>query len=61
MKKKVILVAIIMVILLLNLDYVILIDDYFKAIILFIMAGFLTIFEYKIGKSSDWIIKNKSK
>jgi len=53
LKKKVILVAIIMVVLLLNLDCVLVIDDYFKAAILFAVAGFLIIFEYRLDKSSD--------
>ena len=47
MKKKVILATAIMVILVLNLDYVLVVDDYFKAAILFAMAGLLSIFEYR--------------
>ncbi len=53
MKKKVALVAIIMVILLLNLDYLVIIDNYFKAAILFVIAGLLTIFEYKRSQDND--------
>ncbi|WP_156113347.1 hypothetical protein [Wocania ichthyoenteri] len=53
MKKLVTLVSVVVVILILNLDRILVIDDYFKAIMLFVLAGFLAIFEYKRNRSFD--------
>lgn len=46
-KKAATIVSIIVVIVTINLDKVLIINDYFKAILLFILAGLLIIFEYK--------------
>ena len=39
-----------MVILIVNIDRIVIIDDYFKAIMLFVLAGVLSIYEYKREK-----------
>ncbi|MCL6294172.1 hypothetical protein [Jejuia spongiicola] len=48
--KKVVIVTIVMVILIVNIDLVLMVDDYFKAIMLFVLAGILSIYEYKREK-----------
>ncbi len=48
--KKVVLVTIVMVILIVNIDRIVIIDDYFKVIMLFVLAGVLSIYEYKREK-----------
>ncbi|MFD1614455.1 hypothetical protein [Gelatiniphilus marinus] len=50
MKKLVALVSIVVVILLLNIDRLLPIDDYIKASILFVLAGLLSVYEYKREK-----------
>lgn len=53
MKKTVILVSIVVVILIFNIDKIIFVDDYIKAIILFVLAGLLSVYEYKRDKRTS--------
>jgi len=52
-KGIVVVVTIVMVILILNLDIILIVDDFFKAIMLFVLAGVLAIFEHKRNRSFD--------
>ncbi|WP_382302162.1 hypothetical protein [Hwangdonia seohaensis] len=53
MKKLVAFTSVVVVILLVNIDRVVIIDDYIKATILFIIAGLLSVYEYKRKEKLD--------
>ncbi len=40
----------VMVTLIVNMDLIVAIDDYFKAILLFVLAGILSVYEYRREK-----------
>jgi len=53
LKKVIIIATIVVVILIVNIDRVVIIDDNFKGAILFVLAGLLSIYEYKRDKKMD--------
>ena len=53
LKRTVVLISVIVVAITLNLDKLLDIDDYVKAMILFSLAIFLSVFEYKRDKIID--------
>ena len=52
-KKLITLASVVVVILLINIDRLVIIDDYIKATILFVLAGILSIYEYKRDEKLD--------